>query len=142
MVTEEETENRRLWIEMDKFFQELAPRSKSVIFRKDTESSVIKKKAVENPADNLTDFDPTNIQQQDLTCDCGWPYQMLLPKGKRQGDGMNFRLMVMITDADIDTTEIESDCGSLSFCAARNTEYPDKRPLGYPFNRPFYLAPI
>ena len=47
------------------------------------------------------------------------------------------KIMVMITDASIDMMEKETDCGSFSFCAARTGKYPDRRPLGYPFNRPF-----
>ncbi|PKK56990.1 hypothetical protein RhiirC2_764154, partial [Rhizophagus irregularis] len=31
-----------------------------------------------------------------------------------------------------------SRCGSISFCASEASEkYPDKKPMGYPFDRPF-----
>ncbi|MDB5200368.1 MAG: Hemocyanin, copper containing domain [Chitinophagaceae bacterium] len=137
ICAEEHVEDRRMWIEMDKFLYELQPQSKTVIFRKDSESSVIRKPAVIDPESHLTSFDPTNIQMNNRACDCGWPYHMLLPKGKKSANGMEFKLMVMLTDADIDMIEKEEDCGAFSFCAARSTEYPDRRPLGYPFNRRF-----
>jgi len=50
---------------------------------------------------------------------------------------MDFRLLVMVTDWDLDKTGPDTKCGSMSFCGARDAEYPDKREMGYPFNRPF-----
>jgi len=129
--------DRTMWIEMDKFLHTLKPDSETVIFRKDTESSVIKKPAVLDPGTANMNFDPDDIDQTDRACDCGWPYQMILPKGQQVGKGMPFRMMVMLTDAKVDMIEKEKDCGSFSFCAARTDAYPDKRPLGYPFNRKF-----
>lgn len=91
-------EDRRAWIEMDKFVQELKPNSKTVIFRRDTESSVIRKPAVKDPAKYNSTFDPTNIPVDDRLCSCGWPYHMLLPKGQNTDKGMAFVLMLMVTD--------------------------------------------
>ena len=67
-------------------------------------------------------------------CDCGWPYNLLLPRGTRQG--MRFRLLVMLTDWSIDNVPQEGDCGSMSYCGALE-KYPDTRPMGYPFDAPF-----
>jgi hypothetical protein len=50
---------------------------------------------------------------------------------------MDFQLMVMLTDWNLDRVGIDTKCGSMSFCGARDVEYPDKREMGYPFNRPF-----
>ena len=50
---------------------------------------------------------------------------------------MPFRLMVMLTDWTIDQTGPDTDCGSMSFCGARDARYPDSRPMGYPFDRRF-----
>jgi tyrosinase len=66
-------------------------------------------------------------------CDCGWPYNLLLPRGTKEG--MKFKLMVMVTDAAYDLEEIGC-CGSMSYCGAKEL-YPDKRPMGYPFDRKF-----
>lgn len=129
--------DRTMWIEMDKFSYELMPDSKSVIFRRDTESSVIRKPAVKDPSTNNTRFDPTEIEIDAAQCKCGWPYHLLIPKGAATETGSKYKLVVMVSDAEIDLTRDEPDCGSLSFCGRRDAEFPDKRPLGYPFNRKF-----
>ena len=43
--------------------------------------------------------------------------------------------MVAVTDWSKDHLGEPETCGSMSFCGARN-EYPDERPMGYPFDRP------
>jgi len=68
------------------------------------------------------------------TFDSGWPYNLLLPRGTREG--MTFRLMVMITDWEKDRVPDETTCGSMSYCGAKD-KYPDTRGMGYPFDRPF-----
>jgi hypothetical protein len=67
-------------------------------------------------------------------CTCGWPYNLLLPRGTREG--MSFRLAVVLTDWEVDRVGPESCCGSVSFCGALD-QYPDKRQMGYPFDRRF-----
>ena len=129
--------DRRSWIEMDKFLHVLPPQSKHVIYRSDTEASVIRKPAVMDPGNDNINFDPTRIPIDDRQCNCGWPYHMLLPAGNESAEGMPYILMVMVTDAAIDMVGAEPDCGSLSFCGTRTNQYPDRRPLGYPFNRKF-----
>src|SRR5262249_25084052 len=74
---------------------------------------------------------PANDQNY---CDCGWPYHLLVPRGTAAG--MPFRLLVILTDWLIDRVGADSTCGSLSFCGARNSDYPDTRPMGYPLDRP------
>jgi hypothetical protein len=49
---------------------------------------------------------------------------------------MPCRLLVMFTDAAIDNVSQPGECGSMSFCGARD-RYPDNREMGYPFSRPF-----
>lgn len=129
--------DRTMWIEMDKFFYELMPDSKTVIYRTDTLSSVIRKPAVKDPSTFNVSFNPTDIRLDRAQCKCGWPYHLLVPKGKATEEGAEYKMVVMISDAAIDSTEKQPDCGSLSFCGARDAMYPDKRPMGYPFNRPF-----
>ena len=140
----EVAEDRRKWIEMDKFTYTLPapPAQRVVIFRRADASSVIRKPAIKT-------FDPVQVPNpdddtgdgSDPNCDCGWPYNLLLPRGTQQG--MNFRLFVMITDYEKDrvpgeTAPDETACeGSMSYCGAKNKNYPDKRPMGYPFARRF-----
>jgi hypothetical protein len=43
----------------------------------------------------------------------------------------------MITDHQADLVGAEKKCGSMSFCGVKDADYPDKRTMGYPFDRPF-----
>jgi tyrosinase len=129
----EVAEDRRKWIEMDKFRYTLQPSQRAVIFQRAVASSVIRKPAVQT-------FDPVVLGDSqpgdgsDANCDCGWPYNLLLPQGTRQG--MKFRLLVMLTDWTIDQVPADTTCGSMSYCGAKD-RYPDSRAMGYPFDRPF-----
>jgi tyrosinase len=51
-------------------------------------------------------------------------------------EGMEFFLMVTTTDWEKDRVSSDAKCGSMSFCGAKDS-YPDRRPMGYPFDRPF-----
>ncbi len=124
-------EDRRAWIEMDKFLLTVGAQSKTVVYRSDTESSAIKRPV---------DLGPTDVQSPDGTsdegsyCDCGWPYTLLLPRGTAAG--AEYRLLAMFTDASIDLVSAPTQCGSMSWCGAVD-RYPDTRDMGYPFCRPF-----
>jgi hypothetical protein len=43
----------------------------------------------------------------------------------------------MLTDAEQDLDGSERSCGSISFCGTRDSTYPDRKDMGFPFNRPF-----
>ena len=222
-------EDRRLWVEMDKFVAELGPEEQAVIARSDLQSSVIRKPAVTDPGEYNRHYRPVETDLPDLQgyladvdaarkqgsaelrrtldqylanfsavlqsyidrgfeppeaialrreagrlrdeaekvkddpvkyaaaleayhrgllafltalaqfvyartyCECGWPYSLLLPRGTREG--MRFKLLVMLTDWELDRVGTESCCGSMSICGAVD-RYPDSRPMGYPFDRP------
>ena len=131
LVATDSADERRLWIEMDKFAQSLNPQQKAVAFRADKLSAVVRK-----PARRPPDAPPAPHPGEDPNyCDCGWPYHLLLPRGKEAG--MKFRLMVMLTDHQSDLVGAEKKCGSMSFCGVKDADYPDRRPMGYPFDRPF-----
>jgi hypothetical protein len=57
---------------------------------------------------------------------------LLLPRGTAAG--LPCRLLVMFTDATKDNVSQPGECGSMSFCGARD-RYPDNREMGYPFAR-------
>jgi len=128
---ETSVEDRRTWIEMDKFHQQLRPRSRTVIVRPNRLSSVIQKPAHRPPQPHRT---PGSNAAANY-CNCGWPFNLLLPKGTPEG--MPFRLVVMLSDWATDQTGSDTACGSMSFCGARDARYPDSRPMGYPFGRRF-----
>jgi hypothetical protein len=131
LVPNDFEQDRRAWIEMDKFTATLAARQKAVLYRPDTESAVIKRQAETSPTD-IANRPPGGRTSY---CDCGWPYTLLLPKGTA-APGMPCRLLVMFTDATKDNVSQPGECGSMSFCGARD-RYPDNREMGYPFARPF-----
>jgi hypothetical protein len=134
LAAEALAENRRMWIEMDKFGVTLLAGRRVVIYRPARLSSVVRKPAW-RPGEARPVIPPGTPQSARNYCDCGWPYHLLLPRGTRQG--MPCRVMVMLTDWLIDRVGADSACGSLSFCGARDADYPDSRPMGYPFDRPF-----
>jgi Hemocyanin, ig-like domain/Hemocyanin, copper containing domain len=132
----EELENdRRAWIELDKFLVELPGENHVVVYRPDTESSVVKRPVDISPARVPRGGSDPN---ENSYCDCGWPYTLLLPRGKPEG--MPFRLLVLCTDATIDRVTHAEHCGSMSYCGAVD-RYPDTRDMGYPFSRPFGPEP-
>jgi hypothetical protein len=131
LAATEFADERRLWIEMDKFSHSLEPKQKSVLFRPGRLSSVVRKPA-RRPPDPRPQPHPGDDPNY---CDCGWPYHLLLPRGNEAG--MSFRLMIMLTDHQADLVDAEKKCGSMSFCGVKNAKYPDKRFMGYPFDRPF-----
>lgn len=123
-------EDRRLWIEMDKFTATLEPGKEHVLVRDDKESTVIRRPAFE--PEFITDLHyPGGDAHADVAyCECGWPYHLLVPRGSPAG--MRFALLAIVTD---DNLPKQGACGSMSFCGVKN-DYPDPRPMGYPFDRP------
>jgi hypothetical protein len=121
-------EDRRAWIEMDKFEHAVAPGA-AVIERPGSLASTVRK-----PAERPPTLDPAPASTpHEQYCRCGWPYHLLLPRGTVAG--MPFRVLVMLTDWKHDRVSGDDHCGSMSFCGARD-RYPDRREMGYPFSRP------
>ena len=135
LVPAELENDRRAWIELDKFLVELPADDRVVVYRPDTESSVVKRPVETSPARVLRGGADPN---ENAYCDCGWPYTLLLPRGKPEG--MTFRLLALCTDATIDHVTHAEHCGSMSYCGAVD-RYPDARDMGYPFSRPFGPGP-
>jgi hypothetical protein len=127
IVAERFAEDRRRWIEMDKFLHTAKP-GRSVVYRPSALSSVIRKPATRPPGPTS----PENGRSPSAYCQCGWPYNLLLPRGNKSG--MPFRLLAMLTDTSWDRGH-EPSCGSMSFCGVRDSRYPDQRNMGYPFDR-------
>jgi hypothetical protein len=66
---------------------------------------------------------------------CGHPHGLLLPKGKVEG--MKFKLIVALTnfEADFLPEYTEGTLPAVSYCGVVGGKNPDKKPLGYPFDR-------
>lgn len=120
---------RRFAIELDKVKLDI-PAGRSVHGRAGRHMSVIRRPAVIDPAEVL---DVTSEAADTTECTCGWPFTLLLPRGT--AGGMGFTLFAMVTDNRLDRVIAAKSCGSMSFCGA-GEEYPDARPMGYPFDRP------
>ncbi|XP_022907906.2 phenoloxidase 2-like [Onthophagus taurus] len=126
---------RLMFMEMDRFTVNLK-QGQSTIVRNSTQSSVTI--PFENSFRDLNR--PAGVSQDQFNfCGCGWPHHLLVPKGKPEGYPM--QLFVMISDYEQDKVDqpatddaVECDDAS-SYCGLRNKKYPDKRSMGYPFDR-------
>ena len=117
------------WIELDRFLHRLAGNERAVLFRPARLSAVIRK-----PALGHAELESTKPRPPATTwCDCGWPYTLLLPRSTKEG--MDFRLLVMLTSNDLVMTDTGQECTSVSYCGVQDVNYPDKRLMGYPFDR-------
>ena len=83
---------------------------------------------------------PPARSRREQYCRCGWPYHLLLPRGSTRG--MPFRVAAVVTDYALDHIKGDPNCGSLSFCGSVDAAFPDRREMGYPFNRPFKTRTI
>ncbi|XP_067015429.2 phenoloxidase 1 [Anabrus simplex] len=125
-------EQKNLFIELDKFTVDLKP-GDTEIHRQSTESSIT------IPFEQTFRRLPRNSEQnaEFNFCGCGWPQHMLIPKG--WPEGMPCQLFVMISnykDDKVDQKLDEKTCSDASsFCGLRDKKYPDRRPMGYPFDR-------
>jgi tyrosinase len=131
-------DDRRLWIELDKFEASLEAGADTVLVRADTSSTVVRRPVTPLIADpqfvrdlHFGEADQGEDHPNAAACECGWPYHLLYPRGT--SEGMRFALLAMVTKDD--RLARQGQCGSMSFCAV-NEEYPDAKPMGYPFDRP------
>ncbi|KAK7595536.1 hypothetical protein V9T40_013361 [Parthenolecanium corni] len=131
-------DQRLLFVELDKFTINLRSGS-NTIERQSSDSSV------------TIPYDQTFRNQENRPtsgnaatsfnyCGCGWPQHMLIAKGN--AEGMAAELFVMITDARNDTVQqpntavTNSTCDDAqSYCGLRGGLYPDRRAMGFPFDR-------
>nr|SMH67860.1 HcB [Scolopendra dehaani] len=120
-------EQRQSMIELDKFVTELTP-GKNVVIRKSSESSVTQKheKIYANPKE----------RQQNDHCNCGWPDNLLVPRGSYEGT--EFQVFVVVTNYEEDYVPSDESChcgDGRSYCGILFGNHPDRRPYGYPFEK-------
>ncbi|XP_054739473.1 phenoloxidase 2-like [Anastrepha obliqua] len=129
-------DQRLLMIELDKFIVSLNP-GQNTIRRRSTESSVTI--PFERTFRDLDTNRPAAGSADELEfnfCGCGWPNHMLIPKGLPEG--LRCELFVMVSDYDQDRVEqqLVGTCSdAASYCGVRDRLYPDRRAMGYPFDR-------
>ncbi|EDW92261.1 phenoloxidase 3 [Drosophila yakuba] len=123
-------EQRLMMVEMDKFVVTMPPGSQTIT-RNSTESSVTI--PFERTFRNLDQLE----ELENFMCGCGWPQHMLIPKGR--AEGLSFELFVMVSNYEDDKVEQKAaDCAcsiAASYCGLRDRLYPDRKSMGYPFDR-------
>ncbi|KAI5703503.1 hypothetical protein M8J75_012530 [Diaphorina citri] len=130
-------EQKGLFMELDRFVVDLNDRN-TVIERSSLDSSVtipfdttFRELDTNRPAEGSDDLAAFNF------CGCGWPQHMLIPKGS--ADGFACQLFVMVSDYEqdrVDSPQSTATCDNASsFCGVRDSKYPDKRAMGFPFDR-------
>lgn len=129
-------DQRKMMIELDKFRVGLR-QGLNVIMRRSDESSVTI--PYERTFRNLNANRPaagTNAEQQFNFCGCGWPQHMLIPKGTTQGMDMDLFVMISNYADDRVNQDLNGICDDAdSYCGILNRRYPDRRSMGYPFDR-------
>ncbi|XP_046384943.1 phenoloxidase 1-like [Ischnura elegans] len=132
-------DQRLMFIELDKFVVTLGRQKSSTITRESSQSSITI--PFERTFRDLESSCPSPGEQalEDFNyCGCGWPQHMLIPRGSPEG--FPCQLFIMISDIKDDMVEGSSagngECAkSASFCGIRDKKYPDRRSMGYPFDR-------
>lgn len=133
------SEQRKMFIEMDRFVVDLNS-GQNTITRQSSQSSVtipfeqtFRDLSAQGSSPNRPDLATFNF------CGCGWPQHMLVPKGSEGGDA--YQLFVMFSNYELDRVDqpngrqLSCDEAS-SFCGLKDQLFPDKRAMGFPFDRP------
>nr|AAB94671.1 pro-phenol oxidase subunit 1 [Anopheles gambiae] len=131
-------EQRRYFIEMDTSTVTLNPGMNTIVRRSDQSSVTIPYERTFRAIGTKSAPTDKDALAQFRFCGCGWPQHMLVPKGLPEG--VQFDLFAMVTDFEQDSVAQELDpnapCSDAhSFCGLRDKKYPDRRAMGYPFDR-------
>lgn len=120
-----------------KFTTFLVRPGQNTIRRRSSESSVTI--PFERTFRNLDQNRPAEGSADELEfnfCGCGWPQHMLIPKGRPEG--LRCELFVMVSNYDDDRVDqdlVGACSDASSYCGVRDRLYPDRKPMGYPFDR-------
>lgn len=132
-------DQRLLMIELDRFTVYLNP-GQNLIRRRSDESNI----TIPYERSFRSKRPPTDPVEKDefSFCGCGWPQHLLLPKGSE--DGAKFNIFVMVSNYDLDRVDqpdSKNPCNDAAvFCGLKDQKYPDKRNMGFPFDRPYKAA--
>ncbi|XP_071448697.1 phenoloxidase 2-like [Hetaerina americana] len=130
-------DQKLLFIEMDKFQITLKSKPTANVIERASSSSSISI-PFERTFQDLESPPPGMTESSFNYCGCGWPQNMLVPKGT--SEGFPCQLFVMISNFNDDKVNqtpgpITKCPDAASFCGLRDKKYPDKRSMGYPFDR-------
>ncbi|XP_063628353.1 phenoloxidase subunit 1-like isoform X1 [Cydia splendana] len=130
-------DQRRGMVELDKFSVGLRP-GNNTIKHNGKDSSVTIPYERTFRSQEARPGQPGSDQAAEFDfCGCGWPHHMLLPKGTTQG----YPCVLFVTVTNWNEDRVEQDlvgsCNdAASYCGIRDRKYPDKRAMGFPFDRP------
>ncbi|XP_058464646.1 phenoloxidase 8-like [Malaya genurostris] len=132
-------EQRLYFVEMDTSTVTLNPGVNTIVRRSDQSSVTIPYERTFRAVGKGSTPTDANALAQFRFCGCGWPQHMLVPKGAA-GEGVQFDLFAMVTNYSDDAVSQPSEqlgpCDDAhSFCGLRDKLYPDKRAMGFPFDR-------
>ena len=120
---------RNDFIELDRFVEIVEGGSERTITRRSEDSSVLVP-----PAHKVQHILDEQISDAIAPCGCGWPRNLLIPRGTE--GGMRADLYVLATNWKEDEVSPRSQLsGSVSYCGKKDEKYPDRRPMGFPFDR-------
>ena len=127
---------RNDFVEMDSFVQKLDKNTEFVV-RKSVDSSVLMDVIKKWFHDDIED--PSDEANFKTYCGCGWPRNMLVPRGTPEG--MKADLFVMVTNWEDDAVNPDVRItGNVAYCGKSGKPYPDKRPMGFPFDRDIQIT--
>ena len=128
--SDDDLETRRNdFIELDRFVEMVEGGEERIISRLSEDSAVLVP-----PSCTVQQIQDGQITDSKAPCGCGWPRNLLVPRGTPRG--MIADLYVLVTNWNEDTASPNSQLsGSVSYCGKRDELYPDKKPMGFPFDR-------
>ncbi|XP_075983485.1 prophenoloxidase 2 [Anticarsia gemmatalis] len=128
---------RRLMVELDKFTTPLKPGNNTVRRRSlDSSVTIPYERTFRNQTARPGDPGSTAAEEFDF-CGCGWPHHMLIPKGTQQGYPVVLFVMISNWNEDRIEQDLVGACNdAASYCGIRDRKYPDRRAMGFPFDRP------
>lgn len=127
---------RQLMIEMDKFVAQLNPGVTVLEHTSDESTVTIPYERTFRALNQETPTAGTDAVAAFNFCGCGWPDHLLVPRGTTRGYECD--LFVMISDYEQDKVDqdLVGICNdAAAYCGVRDRMYPDRRPMGYPFDR-------
>lgn len=128
-------DQRLMFIELDRFKVNLK-QGQNTIARNSVDSSVtIPFERTYRDLDTSRPQGGSQLAQFNF-CGCGWPDNLLIPKGS--AEGFDCQLFVMLSNINDDRINQDGSgqCNDAdSYCGIKDKLYPDRRSMGYPFDR-------
>ncbi|KAK4878034.1 hypothetical protein RN001_010540 [Aquatica leii] len=129
-------DQRTMFIELDRFVVNLQSGQNTIMRRSDQSSVTIPfERTFRNLEANRPQQEGEALEQFNF-CGCGWPHHLLIAKGTPEGKECD--LFVMISNYDDDRVDQDTNvpCNDASsYCGIKDRLYPDRRSMGYPFDR-------